>query len=366
MKIIISLIALLVFFSDLSATEGWLELYMTGNSICSSELNPADPFEGEPGPYSVHNLFDNNPATAWVEGVAGYGSGQYFIQDLGSALPLKIGIRNGYQKSESLYKKNSRVKIARITLFTAFHIMGEVTEISEVYIAKQTGGEYMVTLNDEIGLQEINFPFEKEKVLRERELLTREFKTEYRKRIEQVSEFSPACKTPAEMHYLLKFEIIDVYPGTSWDDTCISDFMTMGMETDPLGVDELINRVYEIKDEGLILFDTDIRKSMILVDIKDLKEFQEADQDVNMAITLIGTSKDNEWAQVDFMFSAPGARVEEYPVLYHVRTCTRIGADIIDNISGMYGFTEENGRILLETDKGHVDLEIIKEKMNNE
>jgi hypothetical protein len=66
------------------------------------------------------------------------------------------------------------------------------------------------------------------------------------------------------------------------------------------------------------------------------------------------------------MFSATGARAEEYPVLYHVRTRTRIGADILGNISGMYGFTGEDGKILLETDKGPVDLKIIKEKMNNE
>jgi hypothetical protein len=366
MKIFVSLIMLMIFLSDLSAPGGWIELYLTGNTVSSSELNPADPFEGEPGPYSVNNLFDNNAATAWVEGVAGYGSGQYFIQDLGSALPSKIGIRNGYQKSESLYDRNSRVKIARMTLFTAYHIMGEVTEIAEVYIAKQTGSEFMVTLNDEMGLQEIDFPFDKAEIRRERDNLTKEFKTEFGKRLEQVTEFSPACKTPAELHYLLKFEIIDVYPGSSWDDTCISDFMTMGMETDPLGVDELISKVYEVEDEGLILFDTDIRKSITLVNMKDLKEFQQAGQDVNMALTLIGTSPDNEWAQVDFMFSATGAGTEEYPVLYHVRSCTRIGADILDSIAGMYGFTEKNGKILLETDQGPVDLEIIKEKMNNE
>jgi len=70
-----------------------------------------------------------------------------------------------------------------------------------------------------------------------------------------------------------------------------------------------------------------------------------------------------EWAQVDFMFSAPGARVEEYPVLYHTRSGSRIGGDLLGNPTGMYGFSEKDGRIWLETDQGPLDLEKIKKNL---
>jgi hypothetical protein len=363
MKKIISLVAMLFLFSGFTVKDTWIELTFRGNACCSSELNPVDPFEGGRGPYGAHNLFDNNPATAWVEGIKGYGSGQYFFADLGYALPSKIGIRNGYQKSEIIFKKNSRVKSARITLYVGFHISGEVTEIAELYKAKQIGNGTVAVLKDAMGVQEIALPVDRATAFKERVNLTSEFKNEFKERLDQVIENDPECKTPAELHYFIKFEIIDVYPGSSWDDTGISDFLPMGTVIDPLSSDEIIRKVYEDKEGGLILFDTDIRSSVTLVDMKSLKEYKETSKGVNMAITLMDTSPDNEWAQVDFMFSATGSRVEEYPVLYNVRSFARIGTDILEKTSGMYGFTKKDNKIWLETDRGQIDLEAIRLKL---
>jgi len=112
-----------------------------------------------------------------------------------------------------------------------------------------------------------------------------------------------------------------------------------------------------------ILFDTDIRSEILLVDLNNLKEYKETTQGVKMALALMDTSPDNEWAQVDYIFSAPGARVEEYPVLYHVRSARRIGEDILGETGGMYGFVRKEGKIWLETDKGSVDLDKIKKSL---
>lgn len=291
-----------------------------------------------------------------MEGVKGYGRGEYFFVDLGYGLPEKIAIRNGYQKSETIFKKNSRVKSAKITLFAGFHISGEVTEIGEIYKAKQIANGSLVALRDAMGLQEINLPFDIKGVFKERVILTREFKNLFRERLN----YDPDTTTPIYLHYFLKFEIVDVYPGSSWDDTCISDFIPHDKVTDPVSSDEIIEKIYQEKEGEDILFDTDIRSSMLLVDLKNLKEFKETVRGVKMAVALMDTSPDKEWAQVDFMFSAPGARVEEYPVLYHVRTCRRIEKEIIGNPTGMYGFSEKDGKIWLETDKGSIDLDKIK------
>jgi len=79
MKKYVILFILLISVSGFSVEKPWIELMLIGNSSCSSELNRGNPFEGEPGgPYGVRNLFDNNPATAWVEGVKSYGSGYSF------------------------------------------------------------------------------------------------------------------------------------------------------------------------------------------------------------------------------------------------------------------------------------------------
>lgn len=61
--------------------------------------------------YEVKNIHDFDTSTVWVEGVEGYGIGEkveYYINDF--ELPTGINIYNGYAKSKELYYKNSRVK----------------------------------------------------------------------------------------------------------------------------------------------------------------------------------------------------------------------------------------------------------------
>ncbi len=337
----------------------WIELMFTGRSHCSSELEPGDAWEGERGQYNPGNLYDNNPETAWVEGAEGYGTGEYFIADLGYMLPGKIEIRNGYQKSESIFKKNSRVKNAKITLFAGFHLPGEVTEIGEIYRARQTGSSSVVTLNDAIGLQEVPLPVDMKSAFKERILLTRDFKTEFSERLEDLQEF----ETPMSLHWFLKVEIVDVYPGSDFDDTCISDILFHNMTLDPVSDDEVIKKVYDSETQDMVLFDTDQREGIALADVKELKEYKEKTQDVKMAVTLMDASPDKEWAWIDIMSTAEGARVEELHALYHVRSMKRVGPGLLDSSTGIYGFTEKDGRIWLDTSEGLKDLDNIRKKL---
>src|SRR5690554_4838259 len=66
--------------------------------------------------YSVRGLIDDNPQTAWVEGKENEGIGEWveFIFDPGHEIK-KIKIINGYARSEALYKANNRVKRAEIS-----------------------------------------------------------------------------------------------------------------------------------------------------------------------------------------------------------------------------------------------------------
>ncbi|HUX97323.1 MAG TPA: hypothetical protein VMV47_16435 [Bacteroidales bacterium] len=362
MKKILSLFAILVFLSGFSLQDDWIELLFVGKAICSSELEPGNPFEGELGPYGAHNLLDDDPATAWVEGVKGYGKGEYFHIDLGYALPEKLEIRNGYQKSETVFKKNSRVKSIKVTLFVGFHMPGHVTEIGDGYYAKQIGSENLVVLRDAMVAQSIPLPVDPETAFKERVNLTRDFRMRFRERLDDVKEY----ETPMELHYFLKFEIADVYPGSSWDDTCISDILCSDMITDPVSSDEIIRKIYEPEGNDMVLFNTDIRSGIVLVNMRELKEYKETSGGAKMAIALMDASSDNEWAQVDYMFSAPGSRVEEYPVLYHIRTGRRVDEDILGKGIAMYGFSDKDGIIWLETDIGPIDLNAVKLKIKEQ
>lgn len=359
MKKILLFFSMLICLSGFILQDEWIELLFIGQTNCSSELEPGNPYEGEQGTYCAHNLLDGDPETAWVEGNKGYGIGESFNIDLAYALPEKIEIRNGYQKSETVFKKNSRVKSIKLTLFAGFHLPGHVTEIAYGYYAKQIGDEKIIELRDAMGTQEIFLPVNPLTAFKERDILTSDFRMHFKERLDDLKDY----ETPMELHYFLKFEIAEVYPGSRWDDTCISDVLFSDMITDPVSSDEAIRKIYEPEGGVMILYDTDIRKGMLLLNMTDLKEYKDCEGEIKMAITLMDASPDKEWVQVDYMFSAPGARVEEYPVLYHVRSGKRIDNETLGNATAMYGFTEKDGRIYLATDKDPVDLSVIAKEL---
>lgn len=62
--------------------------------------------------YKAENAHDLSYKNAWVEGVAGYGIGEYLLYRFGATSPRinKIVVANGYVKSEKAWRDNSRVK----------------------------------------------------------------------------------------------------------------------------------------------------------------------------------------------------------------------------------------------------------------
>jgi len=113
--------------------------------------------------YNVSNLSDNNPMTAWVEGVGGYGIGQWFEV----SAPRVNTIYNGYQATTTSWYNNSRVKRFKVYIDGKAHCFLDLT--------------------DEMGAQSFDL---------------------------------------GEMYYdssyVFRFEIADVYKGAKWDDVAIS------------------------------------------------------------------------------------------------------------------------------------------------
>ncbi|MCA9491301.1 MAG: hypothetical protein KC621_15325 [Myxococcales bacterium] len=90
----------------LAAEPDWHQLYApraTATSFLRSNFNRFDEN------YHPNFAFDDNPATAWVEGVDGDGVGQVLSWDvsaLSTARAVKLRVRNGYQKSSGLLAAN--------------------------------------------------------------------------------------------------------------------------------------------------------------------------------------------------------------------------------------------------------------------
>jgi hypothetical protein len=363
---ITTFIAILMFTTLIPAHSQWRKIFLRsamGLYLASSELDDGSPFD-ELGEYGAHNLFDMDGTTAWVEGVKGDGIGESVYVGMGDRLNEIICIVNGYQKSGDLYFKNNRPKILRLSLFVGFMIPGEVTEIISVCRIRQFGNENLITLKDTLGPQEFKLPFDRLKAVEFEEQSKQLFLDDFGKKFEEITKSCSGCDTVPSVQYILHLEIVDVYKGTKWDDTCISDIWFRPGETkiNEIPEDEIITEVYEELDERMIYVNTNKRKNIILVDGKALEKAENLVEGQYMDATLMDVSPDKEWAQVGYLYTAEGARVEEYSQLYSVRYLTRIDEQILKTIYGMYGFIEKDGKTYLDTADGLIDLEEILKK----
>lgn len=136
--------------------------------------------------YGPRNLFDGSNRTAWCEGARGNGAGQEVLIRIEDGIPFRrLLIGNGYAKSNDTYRKNGRVRSIDLTTDRGDRIRT---------ILPDTANEIIVNLP---GL------------------------AEYR---------------------VLKIRIVDVYPGSKYQDTCIN-FLSPDFE---------FERYLEFKSQGLL------------------------------------------------------------------------------------------------------------------
>ena len=138
--------------------------------------------------YEAKNAHDLSYKTAWVEGVPGYGIGEYLEYHFAPASPriTKIIVVNGYVKSKSSYNNNSRVKKLK------------------VYINDKPYA--ILNLKDVIAEQS----FEVEPIGN--------------------SDRKDWDKLKTQPNWTIKFEILEVYKGLKYDDVVISEIYFDGLD----------------------------------------------------------------------------------------------------------------------------------------
>lgn len=132
--------------------------------------------------YGVENIHDFNHESVWAEGVEGYGIGEYIVYEFPANCPkiTTINILNGYVRSDRLWRANARVKRLKVYY-------------NDVPYA-------ILELEDSRSLQWFDIG-------------------------EVGRENDDACA------WTLKFEILEVYPGTRYEDTIISELYFDGVHT---------------------------------------------------------------------------------------------------------------------------------------
>ncbi|HAA14396.1 MAG TPA: hypothetical protein DCE41_23030 [Cytophagales bacterium] len=159
----------------------------------NEDLLQDTPYESWTCRYSAGNLQDGDPATAWVEGKDGQGLGEVIIIPcLDLSQPVEIW--SGYGKSKNLFQFNSRPKEIEIAILdTNSQIM--YTQYGNEYLNLKVVKKGRQTLEDLNGYQSLYLP-----------TLTDEYYTD-----ENIT------------GRFLAIKILSVYPGSKWEDTCISE-----------------------------------------------------------------------------------------------------------------------------------------------
>lgn len=156
---------------DVSPLCGWYCAGYFDEIKATSELGPEDG-----NTYKIANIHDFDISTVWAEGVEGYGVGQK-IEYVTSypQLSKSITIYNGYCKTEDTFNKNSRVKEL---MFSINNIPIAIFDLEDTWY-------------------------------------------------EQKFTFTP----PTDGIYnnlILSFEILSIYEGDLYEDTCISEIFMSG------------------------------------------------------------------------------------------------------------------------------------------
>ena len=189
--------------------------------------------------YAAGNLFDGDHATCWAEGAEGDGMGESvtFIADK----PVdRIGLVNGYARDGDIFRKNNRVKAVRVSLIPAFTAPGLVTE-NDYYLyfglVHPVGGD--VGIEDSRELQYVDVPFTGQQQVDLMREAAERFLAEhppFASAIEQelgLGAYEELSESEREEYwhlmraafsmYCVRLEIAEVYPGSAYHDTCLSE-----------------------------------------------------------------------------------------------------------------------------------------------
>jgi hypothetical protein len=185
----------------------------------SSTLEADSPYQL--GTYGMQTLFDSDPATGWSEGVDGPGIGEVLWIGLDEGADHLL-VRNGFARTARLFAMNNRVKELDVSLWRGVLPEGMVSEWTARYVLTPVSPERSIQLRDTWELQEVALPVVSAPV-------TDALPAGYAA-YAQTEGLPPAVQ---EQRLFVRLEISSVFPGTRWDDTCLTEVIPVPREDQP-------------------------------------------------------------------------------------------------------------------------------------
>jgi hypothetical protein len=251
------------------------------------------------GKYGTTNLGDTDPTTCWAEGSESDGSTE-FIRLTIPENTLCLRIRNGYQKSETIYNANNRPKNIEFELFACYEPTGYVTESHNGFFISELLATTSTILKDTLGYQNVKLDFN----------------------WTEINEEMSRGHTFEKDRFVLKIKIIDVYKGNKWNDACISD------------INVVPNPYYDITPDDHGLLKVSANKTDTLF------------YNVENVYQVVELSPDLKWIIFILMPSDIGSsRVYTEYKLYNTKEEKFI---LPADLTSLYGFIKKSGKMHIE------------------
>lgn len=251
------------------------------------------------GKYGSINVADSDPTTCWAEGSDSDGSGEYLLAVIPENI-TKLRIRNGYQKSETVFEANNRPKTIELTILASYELSGYVTETHTGFCISNPLFTSTITLKDQLGYQKVNTGIRWPNIYQE---LSHD-------------------KTFDKDRFILKIKIIDVYKGTKWNDACISD------------INIIPNPYYNLTED-----------EQGFVKVKDFKT-DTLFYDTESLFSILEISKDAQWIIfIEMPYEIENSRVENNYRLYNIKKEKFIE---LNDVNAMYGFINKDNKLYIE------------------
>lgn len=329
---------LILLFTIPAFAQKWETFHFTTTHnniyLASSELNKPDDFTF--GKYGAHNLFDQNPSTAWVEGENGNGKGAYVCLALDRKSNKHLAIYNGFQKKKSLFLQNNRVKTLILTLYIGFTNQTKETQLGFIAEAAAFPIKQTIRLADREGYQVFNFPFDSTQLEKFRKKKTEEYINHFRKELLIDKSYSTL-----KDFFFVKFEIQEVYRGSKWDDTCISDLFFSDKPTPSTRISEPVASVEEDDNQLSVTVKTQSGKRYKLFTVA------QEDADEGTVVSVLSVSPDKKWAILDIASGGVGRSTGELFKLYYIPQLKELPLALSDsyNLGDPYDFELRNGTL---------------------
>ncbi len=221
-----------------TATSNDVKLPYAWETLLVTDPAASPALSQDPQTLPAANAADGNKSTAWAS--KGTGAALWLFINPGAATLEAV---NGCAKSPELFSANNRVKKLAVSVWTAEHLEGDVTEKNRAYRAARLSGDALLELKDSGAGQDIPLPFNWDELrFRRAEAASVLMKrADHRGRKRLYSSF------------VLRLEPVELYRGLKHDDTCLSEISAGGRWLDEASLPGLWERPYGGEAETLSL-----------------------------------------------------------------------------------------------------------------